>query len=258
MGYPSSSLRPSSSSAAFDSTTLRHPLLDIILATAMENSRLPIEICERIIDQCGYRWILYETSLVCTAWRLRSQYNLFYKIRISSASRFNLLLRTLITRPQLSDSIVKVHIDAYNSEYIPFCDTLFIPLLKKCRTLVFFLNSRLFPPKYFDTVFSKLDGLCVTNLTLTMSGCSLMSCFQFIWSLPALETLYLLLEDFRGSARSIRRKHSKLPTCSSLRSLKLRMVSSSRQLIISESSHSLLSRTITPSFSVLLILSELR
>ena len=78
--------------------------------TDMNDSLLPIEICEHIIDSCrpwhSY-WSLrrqsygtwHQTALVCSAWLPRSRINLLYEVVLSDASDIDLLLRTLRLTP---------------------------------------------------------------------------------------------------------------------------------------------------------------
>ncbi|KAI0800288.1 hypothetical protein C8Q74DRAFT_1190513 [Fomes fomentarius] len=55
----------------------------------MDNSRLPVETCEQIIDSLIYACRLYGeseyrpwylTALVCSAWLPRSRFNLYSKV----------------------------------------------------------------------------------------------------------------------------------------------------------------------------------
>ena len=118
--------------------------------TGMNNSCLPIDICEQIIDTCrgsGFPWWRedsYETwcrsALVCYAWRPRSQYNLLREVVFERASQVALLIRTLLDRPHLAKlvrtiGVSPLHANPVPAQYIPFAQTPLPQLLENCATL---------------------------------------------------------------------------------------------------------------------------
>ncbi|KAI0723359.1 hypothetical protein C8Q76DRAFT_392590 [Earliella scabrosa] len=86
----------------------------------MNNSLLPVEVCEYIIDLCynkSLRGIFFlpgsytawrQTALVCSAWLPRSRLNLLYKVELRNGRDVDLLLRTLQGAPHLADLVVRL------------------------------------------------------------------------------------------------------------------------------------------------------
>ncbi|KAI0756317.1 hypothetical protein C8Q80DRAFT_22778 [Daedaleopsis nitida] len=193
----------------------------------MENARLPIDVCEQVIDRCWCNGavedpdpdlripdygVLRATALVCSAWRPRSQYNMFSRVaKMDSQSRIDRLLRTLEEFPRLSDLITCVPIWAHR-RYISLCQTPLLPTLYRCTTWEFCIDGRFFPPRYTDTVLPRLYGRQnVTHLTLVVVNSSVVSLLRFIWSLPRLQrlcchtilnrdTTFLPLQNYSGAA----------------------------------------------------------
>lgn len=84
----------------------------------MDNSLLPIDICELVIDHCNNEkhkyWVhnklLRRCSLVCRAWGPRSYYNLYSQVWIGDAYRLNLFIRTIRCRPELGPLVKKLRL----------------------------------------------------------------------------------------------------------------------------------------------------
>ena len=79
--------------------------------------RLPIEVCENVIDmlysvvlrdQVEHTRALHSCALVCRAWRIRSQRNLFYSVVLHGAEAVRRLAAALDNGPHLSDYVCEV------------------------------------------------------------------------------------------------------------------------------------------------------
>ena len=205
-------------------------VLDPVLAD-MNNSLLPIEIYEHIIDSCReqdkYRlrqesygtWC--QTALVCSAWLPRSRLNLLCEVVLQDASAVDLLLRTLQEAPHFADIVVRLTVNAQNNRYVPFARMPLPLLLKKCVALeLWFINWDMYPPRYADTGLYPWSG--IVELGLDLEWCILRAGVRFIWSLRYLRTLCL---RWRGDVESSHILTMWWPDpqtgkCQSLRSLK--------------------------------------
>ena len=85
----------------------------------MDDSRLPIDVCEQVIDACYYQSpvkFVYPTwratALVCSAWLPRSRYNLLYAVCLSQEDDVRLPLRTLQEAPHCADLICVLQVQA--------------------------------------------------------------------------------------------------------------------------------------------------
>ncbi|KAI0704576.1 hypothetical protein C8Q76DRAFT_801494 [Earliella scabrosa] len=165
----------------------------------MNNSLLPIDISEHIIDSCyvGTWWLrkgTYHTwcqaALVCSAWLPRSQLNLLHEVRLRNASHVDLLLRTVQEMPHFADLIVRLGVEGEEAVYVPFARMPLPRLLKKCVALdLSFVDWSLYPPRYADTglhVWSNIE-----ELRLDLRASVLCGSFRWIWSLHHLRYLHL-------------------------------------------------------------------
>lgn len=168
--------------------------------SGMRNCRLPIEVCEHIIDaayehdtwlhKTSYQ-IWRQTALVCADWHTRSQLNILYDVDIRCPIHLDLLLRTISETPYLADLILRVCIFSH-SEYIPFGRLLVPGLLKNCVTLhLRNLSWRTCPPRYADTNLYPLYGSGLTQLSVQITQGSCNSVLRFVYELPKLERLIL-------------------------------------------------------------------
>ncbi len=192
-------------------------------ARSMDNCALPMELCERVIDalysdgdddfrySC-FRWLRSvsypawcQTSLVCFAWLKRSQFNLFYEVRLQNCSQLYLLLRTLSKTPSLADLILGFTLDPYwepwrSETYVPFAAALLTRLLSKCISLRLTKNLCWYnyPPRYADLAFCHWQGRKITHLSVCISTRNCAATFRLIRSLPLLRELVLDLEPLNG------------------------------------------------------------
>ncbi|KAI0683528.1 hypothetical protein C8Q76DRAFT_318178 [Earliella scabrosa] len=166
----------------------------------MTIGRLPIEICEHIIDACwrsdvprvfSYH-VLRQTSLVCSAWLPRSQMNLLYQVELTKESHVDLLLRTLQETPHLADLVVRLVVKpVHKNAYIPFFRAPLPRLLKKCIALDFCqLTWTPYSPRYADLYFPYWSGIVELHITIPVANV-LHSLWRFIWSLPKLSALHV-------------------------------------------------------------------
>ncbi|KAI0788393.1 hypothetical protein C8Q74DRAFT_678258 [Fomes fomentarius] len=179
----------------YQSTHVRH---------RMHNSRLPIEICEHVIDACyhdpdGYDWLhrtsyrtWCQTAVVCYDWLPRSQLNLFRDIDIRSASQLDLLLRTLSDAPHLADLVVGVKIAPLKSDYIPFPRLLNPQLLRNCiRVDLYEIMWQAFPSRYADRILYPWRNRAITHFAIELEQGSCASILRFLYTLPLLQKLTL-------------------------------------------------------------------
>ena len=86
---------------------------------ALDNSasRLPVEVCENVIDmlyslvlqdQLEHTRTLRSCALVCKAWRVRSQRNLFYSVVLHGTEAMRRLAAVLDNGPHLCDYVREV------------------------------------------------------------------------------------------------------------------------------------------------------
>ena len=87
------------------------------LAPDSGSCRLPIEVCENVIDmlysqglddQVEHSRALHSCALVCRAWRVRSQRNLFYSVVLHGTDAVRRLASVLDNGPHLRDYVREV------------------------------------------------------------------------------------------------------------------------------------------------------
>ncbi len=181
------------------------PYLSTHLRHGMHTSRLPLEICEHVIDSACYEdpdedWLhgtsyrtWCQTAIVCYYWLPRSQLNLFRDIQIRSASRLDLLLRTLSDTPHLADLVYGVRIAPLKSEYIAFARLLIPQLLKHCmRVQLIGAAWEAFPPRYAtDRILYQWRNRGLTHFAITLEQGCCASVLRFLYTLPRLQKLTL-------------------------------------------------------------------
>ncbi|KAI0687026.1 hypothetical protein C8Q76DRAFT_761030 [Earliella scabrosa] len=181
----------------------------------MNNSRLPIDVCEQIIDLCrgfGFPWWLddsYETwcrsALVCSAWCPRSQYNLLREVVFKRTPQVALLIRTLLDRPHLAKLVRTVGVSPFDAPvpayYIPFAQAPLPQLLENCVTLnIIRIAWDHYPPIYADIGLYPWKNITDFSVTLTPSTAT--SIWRYIWSLPMLRKLDLSVDGRRWHSTS--------------------------------------------------------
>ena len=202
----------------------------------MDNSRLIIHICERIID-IGHLfereddgWVHYRywctTALVCSAWRPRSQFDLYQKIRLRQPDQVRRLLEGLASNPTLAESvktlIVGGHFTPNSGEFIPFGQNPLPRLLRSCTVLdMVWIKWTFYPPRYANIYFDAWAGAPITTLSIRLSGRVFYAQLRFIRSLPSLKDLLVSglsmgetrIEAFPRYCRPAGKATTKIRTC---------------------------------------------
>ncbi len=180
------------------------PYLSTRARHGMHSSRLPIEICEHVIDACyedpddswlhktSYR-TCRQTAVVCYGWLPRTQLNLLRHIKICSASRLDLLLRTFSDTPHLADLVSGVMISQLKEEYMPFAQLLNPQLLRNCIRMQFIGTAwEAFPSRYAtDRILYKWRNLGLTHFAIELEQGCCASVLRFLYTLPQLQELTL-------------------------------------------------------------------
>ncbi|KAI0800256.1 hypothetical protein C8Q74DRAFT_1214246 [Fomes fomentarius] len=159
---------------------------------AMDNSRLPIEICEHIIDSSDLypKTTTQWTRAPCATMAVRS-------------SQVNSLFRTLEENSHLAHQVVELQVGHYTGKYIPF--PRLVGLLKNCIILDLQNIDQWmdYPPRFADTCLSQFSLLGIVKLSVTVSTSTARALLRFIRSLTKLETLILSAADALVDMRQI-------------------------------------------------------
>ncbi|KAI0702739.1 hypothetical protein C8Q76DRAFT_232004 [Earliella scabrosa] len=208
----------------------------------MNHSRLPVDICEHLIDACWdhsvhprvHRYATWrQTSLVCSAWLPRSRYNLLYAVCLSQEDDVRLLLRTLQETPHFADLICVLQVQADWTRSVPITLLQLFLLLKNCRAATFdFIPWGVYPPQYARIGFFPLSA--VTDLRIDVDRSVLHNALRFVWSLHHLQFLQIRWKEGRQHTKDLLQRRSlarvrppgntnfETSKCKSLQSLRLR------------------------------------
>ncbi|RDX47151.1 hypothetical protein OH76DRAFT_1406305, partial [Lentinus brumalis] len=171
----------------------------------MNHSRLPLEVCEAIIDACGcenYLRLRYDTlracALTCKGWQPRSRYNLLRRVRFRRPHQVERFLDTIIADPPLADLVHELHItpaDAHRHGFFSIANPALVKRLRGLQKLVlgqFYWNS--LPPFYYAFIgkFNSVSILEVSNIVFHAPG----DIVRLVWSLPKLNELSCGLNEF--------------------------------------------------------------
>ncbi|RPD63495.1 hypothetical protein L227DRAFT_561608 [Lentinus tigrinus ALCF2SS1-6] len=166
----------------------------------MQNQpRLPIEVCEHIIDSCYVEHAVFESplydtlracALVCSGWVFRARLNLYYHVWLRGPLTPDLLERTLNSIPHLGYLIhvltVGVPEVKPTAPYISFARGTFLRLFTNVKYLILNGNLHEYPPRYRQL----LRKFPITVLKLAYQDFlrpgSIVNDFKLIWSLPSL------------------------------------------------------------------------
>lgn len=159
----------------------------------MENSRLPIEVCERVIDECLHLdWPHHETlgacALTCSQWLPRSRYNLYHELRLQVSKKASSIVDTFTARPELAEHVRVIDI-CPSGRYVPLTQVLSLPALKKCQRLKMDIAPlRGFPPRYVQNCLIPLltKFVNVVELDCTVKLTTAIDIFHVIWAMPQL------------------------------------------------------------------------
>lgn len=162
----------------------------------MENSHLPIEVCELIINEClNFIWTdcnktLRACALTCSAWLPRSQFNLYREVHLWYSESVAQITDTFIARPELAGYVRAFDISLFGS-YAPLAQVLSLPMLRKCQRLELNIDWTCFPPKYVQNclVPSLTNFTSVVELKFrNRSAASARDFFHVIWAMPQLQS----------------------------------------------------------------------
>ncbi len=174
----------------------------------MVNRRLPIELCERVIDLIkepepwweGYVWRRdepeYFVKYTSVCWPLLPCVRriLYRTVEFRKPSGVDLFMRSIAENPHLADMVRELVINPkYTGMYIPFGRTKLLKHLRRLETLVFdFCHPDeiwVYPPRYCALVTNySITKLCIR---CQVSSSIWSEMFRLIWSLHSLETLQL-------------------------------------------------------------------
>ncbi|KAI0329510.1 hypothetical protein GY45DRAFT_865356 [Cubamyces sp. BRFM 1775] len=163
---------------------------------AMANSRLPIDVCERAIDNIAPSrpGNVLACALTCKAWTPRSLYVLYSRVRFNSPRRASLLLESLARYPERAAWTKELRV-GWNS-YMPLGLLLSPALLRNCEEVM--LYSANYSALYIDRVVKPLLSLHCSISCLILfwdAGKSSLNCLcSLLSALPRLQTLWLSID----------------------------------------------------------------
>ncbi|RPD52572.1 hypothetical protein L227DRAFT_39954 [Lentinus tigrinus ALCF2SS1-6] len=188
-------------------------------STSMADVRIPLELCELIIDsirappQPWYKRLVgpehdvhsemllhfRACAAVCSAWLPRARRHLYHRIIFKRPSQVELLIRSLTENPFLADIVRELVLSP--REYIPFVHATLIKRLRHLHTLVYDLPTLgatkvdwPYPPCYHLLIAQfPLTELAIRYSFGPLASKAWIEMFRLIWSLRSLESLYLEL-----------------------------------------------------------------
>ena len=187
----------------------------------MEHSRLPIELCERVIDcvrkphpwwdrgqlvlKISTYWDdqdslpdLLACAWTCSAWYPRARLNIYHTVTFNHLRQIELFVRSLRENPLLADRVHELIIN-FLGEYIPFAQGMLFSALRNVHTVVLPLldvHNWVYPPHHhvLVTQFNLTELILTINASRTSS---LVYAFRIVWSLRRLRSLFVM---FSGGA----------------------------------------------------------
>ncbi|KAI0717272.1 hypothetical protein C8T65DRAFT_738118 [Cerioporus squamosus] len=185
----------------------------------MDDSFLPIELCERVIDVVGVSdrnngtvdyLTLRACALVCCAWLPRTRYNLFYRVVLRTAIHIKRFLCTS-ARTAIGDHVRELELGLprweqpetggwANLKEQPSIAALLYANLTKIETLVLSRVQWLYPRKHTRVLMSQFRSVRMLELYYVRFPCP-GDLAQVLWSLPQLAELrclavYLLYANY--------------------------------------------------------------
>ncbi|KAI0710538.1 hypothetical protein C8Q76DRAFT_737771 [Earliella scabrosa] len=208
----------------------------------MQQSRLPIDVCEHIIDACyrpvdprlykSYK-VLRHASLVCSAWLPRSRLNLYYYVDLNWGFRtrrmvLNLFMRTLQENPHYGGlvRIFEMVDDASDPAGTPSIYRL-PKLLSNCVALYLTPEWHDYSPRYIDTMLCAWSRLGIVKLSIMFDNSSTPSMvrrfLRFLGLLRQLEDLTWIVHETIARLKGMRWQWPTIKSdrCEKLRSLTL-------------------------------------
>ncbi len=173
--------------------------------SAMISSRIPLELCEHIIDACyvqrsGFRYrpdlpvVLYSTwlstALVCSHWLPRTRFNLYHHVVIDCDHD---ILPTLSRSPHLARLVIQLDVLSYKHELCTSYARLLDPrLLANCvRVSLHIVNFPDVSRRYANIIFYPFRTSPLTRLDVQIDQRSCSSVILLLYTLPLLRTLCL-------------------------------------------------------------------
>ena len=206
----------------------------------MNDSRLPLDICEQIIDACWDRFVhprfhryatWRQTALVCSAWLPRSRFNLLYAVYLWEKDHVGLLLRTLQETPHFADLIVTLEVQADWTGSFPLAFLPLLQLLRNCRAATFeYMPWGLYLPQYARIGLFPLSNR-ITELRIDIDRGVLHNALRFVWSLRQLNKLHVRWREMENHVKGLLQRRSavvRVPMtetskCKNLQDLRLRV-----------------------------------
>lgn len=177
----------------------------------MDDSRLPLEICELILDACGcefYIRLRYDTlracALTCKPWHPRSRYNLLHRVSFRRPQQVDRFLSTITANPALADLVQELHVtpaDAHHHGFFPIANPQLVTKLRRVRQLALRqFDWDTFPPIYhvFVGKYNTVRSLEISNIVFH----SPRDLVQLVRFLPALNQLSCGIVQFQVSYSS--------------------------------------------------------
>ncbi|KAI0643876.1 hypothetical protein C8Q79DRAFT_159998 [Trametes meyenii] len=167
----------------------------------MENSRFPIEVCERIIDflpiVCS-SWdersrAAQACALTCSAWLPRSRYHIYRSVKLTTEARCKVYLSTVVEHPERARWARSLLV--HTKEYLPLSQLLAPHAsLARYEQLLLRVDWRRYPPQYVDRVLVPLLRGCdsVDSLTICFGYPCIITLSQFLHVLDAMPQLQQL------------------------------------------------------------------
>ncbi|RPD76872.1 hypothetical protein L226DRAFT_611289 [Lentinus tigrinus ALCF2SS1-7] len=176
----------------------------------MENCRLPLELCELVIDNIprshpwweghgGYDLPSYRVKFttICSAWLPRALRILYHTPVLTEPQQLELFVHTITRRPPLADMVYELVIDPSDPrKYIPFLRHTLVKRLRHLTTLILGFPSRMvwvYPPRYHLLVAQfPITELAIHYRQFLSSFRTVwFETFRLIWSLRHLRKLHL-------------------------------------------------------------------
>ncbi|KAI0672440.1 hypothetical protein C8Q78DRAFT_751326 [Trametes maxima] len=140
----------------------------------MENSRIPIEICERIIDFLEDVLVLGDDpakiartwALTCSNWLPRSCYHIYDTVRLTTREQCVCFLKMVAKYPERAGWVRTLCIDS--KEYVPFFKLLAPQFFMNCSRLDLIVDWGQYPPYYVDNVLVPLLKGCANITSIHM------------------------------------------------------------------------------------------
>ncbi|RDX50016.1 hypothetical protein OH76DRAFT_476588 [Lentinus brumalis] len=244
-------------SSALEATPLTAPPPELQYPSCMQHSRLPLELCEQVIDciwkthpwwdrhQLVHRIPIYvgasEDPLrdlracgwTCSAWYPRARFHIYHTVTFNHDHQVELFMRSVFETPHLADLVHELIVYMPQDTNIPFARGVLSTKLLRLRTVVFPLSSVhrvwLYPPHHHNLV----TQFPLTDLVFDLSpynNSMLVYALRIIWSLRDLRSLTMMLiggapvgqgnDSLVSRIRSLRRSWS----CAKLKVLTLQGV----------------------------------